>query len=237
MKQSVKEIGLYICVGLLVLVMSWEYQRAAQASVLAENQDIPEDAIRLRILAHSDRAQDQWLKEQVRDQLVQRLNESMQELEGIDEARELIQALLPELEQLVARTITGAGYAYPSSLEYGTIPFPAKLYGQKLYPAGEYEGLLVTIGEGQGSNWWCVLFPPLCFVDFGTSEAIEEGRSAEMEAALDDNMDQKIDDEKDGADKDNDNGDDGDDRVEVRFFILDLVDKIISWFTDERTDG
>jgi stage II sporulation protein R len=214
MNRQTQKVMMYIFISCLVLMVSWEYQRAAQASVISELGGIPNNSLRLRILAHSDSVQDQWLKDQVRDELVTQIDEWVTGLEGIEEAREQVRSALPEIERLVEQTIAAKGFTYPVTVEFGQIPFPAKLYGQQLYPAGEYEGLLVTIGAGQGSNWWCVLFPPLCFVDFGTSEATE--RSEEETVAVQDDagaLDRQQED------------------IEVRFFLLELVHKVIAWFT------
>ena len=66
-------------------------------------------------------------------------------------------------------------------VEFGVVEFPTKLYGEFLYPAGEYEAILITLGEGKGANWWCVLFPPLCFLDFSNGVAVSEGFDEEEE--------------------------------------------------------
>lgn len=168
-----QKIVVYLLVVMVVLVMSWEYQRGAAASVMLDS-TIPDDSIRLRVLSHTDSVQDQWLKNEVRDEVVAHIDEWVKDVASIDEARAKIKQYIPELEKIVEETIEDRGYAYSSSVEFGDIEFPAKLYGQQLYPAGVYEGLLITIGEGQGDNWWCVLFPPLCFVDFGTGETIKQ---------------------------------------------------------------
>lgn len=87
------------------------------------------------------------------------------------EARQMIRQHLPLFQKLAMETIKKYGYAYPVKVQFGQVPFPTKLYGNQVYAAGNYEALLVTIGSGKGGNWWCVLFPPLCFVDMGKGEA------------------------------------------------------------------
>ncbi len=132
---------------------------------------IPEEAIRLRILANSDSASDQLVKRIVRDEVVRAMNSWATGQETIEEARETIRRKLPELQGIVAGVLASRGFSYDSTAELGLVDFPTKMYGNEVYPAGQYEALLITIGEGKGQNWWCVLFPPLCFVDAATGEA------------------------------------------------------------------
>jgi stage II sporulation protein R len=103
---------------------------------------------------------------------------------------------------------------YGSQVEMGLIPFPTKLYGNRLYPAGDYEGLLITLGAGQGENWWCVLFPPLCFVDFGSGEALVDENESDAE---DQNSSAQGQEEEQKE-------------IEVRFFLVELFMKIKNYF-------
>lgn len=158
----------FILIAIIVLIMSWESQRMDAALATG---DIPTEAIRLRILANSDSAADQMVKRVVRDEVVKAMNSWATGPQTIEEARATIQSKLPELESIAANVLKSRGFAYGSSAELGIVDFPTKMYGNKVYPAGQYEALLITIGEGKGQNWWCVLFPPLCFVDAATGEA------------------------------------------------------------------
>lgn len=135
---------------------------------------IPDEAIRLRILANSDNEEDQQLKRMVRDEVNAVISEWVKEITDINKARELIDARIPKIKTIVEEVLKRENKAQSSKVEYGTnVTFPAKLYGNFLYPPGEYEAVLITLGQGKGANWWCVLFPPLCFLDFsnGTSVA------------------------------------------------------------------
>jgi stage II sporulation protein R len=154
-----------ICL-LLVFGYSWYHLQAEDRST------IPQQAIRLRILANSDSAQDQWLKRKVRDRIVQEINSWAEQPKNIAEARQLIKKRLPRLQRLSEQTVAKAGFDYPVKLQFGNVPFPTKLYGEKVYPAGMYEAVLIKIGRAQGDNWWCVLFPPLCFVDMKNGDAV-----------------------------------------------------------------
>jgi stage II sporulation protein R len=167
---------LLLAFSVAVLMMSWEGQLTA-ANVL-NNGPIPQESIRLRIIANSDSVQDQWLKREVRDAIVAQMNEWVTEIRSYEEARQVVAARLPELQQLVDKTIRERGFAYPAVVDFGRVPFPTKLYGSYVYPAGDYEALRVRIGEAKGQNWWCVLFPPLCFIDMSNGDAVQAASAA-----------------------------------------------------------
>ncbi|WP_394138583.1 stage II sporulation protein R [Cytobacillus oceanisediminis] len=136
---------------------------------------IPSEAIRLRILANSDDEEDQELKRKVRDAVNEEITEWVAELTSIEDARNLIQSRLPEIQKIAEEVVEEEGFDQKVNTDFGKVSFPTKLYGQFLYPAGEYEAILITLGEGKGANWWCVLFPPLCFLDFSNGVAVSEG--------------------------------------------------------------
>lgn len=141
-------------------------------------QIIPDEAIRLRILANSDQEEDQQIKRHVRDEVNDQISSWVENIDDIDEARQLIQSRLPEITETAEQVIATYGEQHVQ-VEYSEqVDFPVKLYDSYLYPAGEYEAILITIGEGKGANWWCVLFPPLCFLDFSngtlTADADQE---------------------------------------------------------------
>lgn len=174
--------SIYLALALIFLLVTWEHNRAQAAVVDA---GIPEESIRLRILANSDSPEDQVLKRHVRDAIVEEMNGWVLDPDNLEEARILIRAKLPELSRVVEREVARYGYTYTYQVELGVVPFPAKMYGNKVYPAGDYEALRVTIGQGTGQNWWCVLFPALCFVDGAKGEAVPAGgRSPEEQAKV-----------------------------------------------------
>ncbi|MVP02590.1 stage II sporulation protein R [Paenibacillus lutrae] len=167
----------YTLFAIIIMMMSWEGVRTNAA--LAEPA-IPEQAIRLRILANSDRPEDQAVKSQVRDAILAQMNQWVTGPQTLDEARTIIQENLPLLEKVVAETLQLRGLGnVPYTIELGKVPFPTKMYGNRVYPAGDYEALRVRIGEGKGQNWWCVLFPPLCFVDGVSGEAVAQAAPAD----------------------------------------------------------
>lgn len=136
---------------------------------------IPSDAIRLRILANSDSESDQALKRQVRDAVNKEITKWVANLTSKAEARKLLQAKLPEIKTIAEQVVAENQSTQTVQVDFSKVQFPTKLYGQFLYPAGKYDAILITLGQGKGANWWCVLYPPLCFLDFSNGVAVSEG--------------------------------------------------------------
>ncbi|MFD1780350.1 stage II sporulation protein R [Fredinandcohnia salidurans] len=195
-------------------------------------QVIPDEAIRLRILANSDSEEDQALKRKVRDAVNAEITVWVAELTSIEAARELIQERLPEIEKIVARVLEEEKSNQSYSVDYGrNVQFPTKLYGQFLYPAGEYEAILISIGEAEGANWWCVLFPPLCFLDFSTGDAIEASDEEGTDVAMDqDEQEVEKEDKQDKKDKKEnaENQESEGEEVEVKFFLVEFFTSLFS---------
>lgn len=179
LRVTFKYTAILMCF-LMIIMMAWEGQKsdAAVAEVM-----IPQDSIRLRILANSDGTQDQLIKRQIRDKIVEQMNQWVLELEdpqSLEQARAIIRKHLPELNALVGAELERRNISYAFNVELGVVPFPTKMYGGTVYPAGEYEAVRVTLGAGKGQNWWCVLFPPLCFIDAGSGDAAAPAASKEV---------------------------------------------------------
>lgn len=160
----------YILITLFLLCASFLYNEWATQTAAT----IPDQAIRLRILANSDQAQDQWLKRKVRDAIIENIKTWKQRPKHITDARQIITSKLPQFQQIAEQTLAKHGANQSVKVDFGQVPFPTKLYGDQVYPAGNYEALRVTLGEGKGDNWWCVLFPPLCFIDMSNGDAVPE---------------------------------------------------------------
>ncbi|MDP2872645.1 MAG: stage II sporulation protein R [Bacillota bacterium] len=132
---------------------------------------ISPDYVRIQVVANSDSAADQHVKAAVRDLLRNRLTEPVLDLTCAGDALAYATAELPELEAAVRGVLAAERSNYDCELTVGVMAFPAKSYGGLVVPPGEYPALRVALGQGRGANWWCVLFPPLCFVDIGSSLA------------------------------------------------------------------
>lgn len=177
----------FIIILLVLLLFITILPLHAQDRSVQSNSDyqvIPDEAIRLRILANSDDEDDQLLKKKIRDQVNKEITEWVTEIDQIEDARKLIEQRLPEIEQVVAKTLAENGNNQTYHVDYDqNVSFPAKVYDRYVYPAGEYEAILISLGEAKGANWWCVLFPPLCFLDFSAGTTVAEP-SAEEEVDL-----------------------------------------------------
>lgn len=121
--------------------------------------------IRFHVVANSDTSADQALKRRVRDVIVEYMAPRFREANSLEEAREIAGDNLAAMEKLAAIELKQAGVDYGVEGRLGKFMFPTKTYGKFSLPAGEYEAVRIVLGKGEGANWWCVLFPPLCFVD------------------------------------------------------------------------
>lgn len=164
---------IYLLISLFVGLMSWESQNAQAVSQFHQEVN-EEEAIRLRILANSNSVSDQMLKRDIRDEINAEITKWVQEVKTFEEAVAIIEGNMDEMEAIVARELSKYNKNQDYTVAFNEdVSFPTKLYGDLVYPAGAYQAVLVTIGEGEGENWWCVLFPPLCFLDMDNAEAKE----------------------------------------------------------------
>lgn len=134
---------------------------------------IPDDAIRLRVIPNSDSTYDQSVKLKVRDLIQQEMYELLKDTKGSEEARNKIVLELPKIEDHVKQLLNQEKYPLGYKVSFGQHYFPEKQYKGVTYEAGMYESLLITLGKGEGSNWWCVLFPPLCLIEASESTEVE----------------------------------------------------------------
>lgn len=120
---------------------------------------IPKDSIRFRIIANSNSLQDQRLKFKINSTLLPKIQEIMTKSNSIEDSRTLISKSLPEIYNEVSK------YTNDFNISFGNNYFPEKEYKGVTYEDGEYESLVITLGQGMGDNWWCVMFPPLCLME------------------------------------------------------------------------
>ena len=134
--------------------------------------------IRLHVIANSDSAEDQDLKLKVRDEIIREVG-SLENSESIEDSRAYLENHLKDMEQTADQVIKENGKDYSAQADLGVRWIPAKTYGDMYFPAGNYEALNLTLGKGEGQNWWCVLFPPLCLIEEDTDAMEEAGLSEE----------------------------------------------------------
>ncbi|MDF9409223.1 MAG: Stage II sporulation protein R (spore_II_R) [Pelotomaculum sp. PtaB.Bin013] len=140
--------------------------------------------IRLHIVANSDCVVDQELKRKVRDEIIRYISPEFLEAGNIFTAREIAAANLGKIKEIAAREINAEGKDYSVDVKLDNFTFPTKHYGPFVLPAGDYESVQVVIGSGGGANWWCVLFPPLCFVDMPKGTTVDLPESYNSASSL-----------------------------------------------------
>ena len=138
--------------------------------------DIADSVFRLHIIANSDSDEDQNLKYIVRDKVIEYMSSISQNASSKEEVIEIAKANLDKIQAIAAQTIRDNGYTYSVNVEVGNFSFPSKRYGDITLPPGYYDALRIKIGKAKGQNWWCVMFPPLCFVDVTSGVVPDESK-------------------------------------------------------------
>lgn len=135
---------------------------------------IPKEAIRFRVIANSNSSKDQQNKLIVRDSIQKQMTEDLTSTKNIEEARILIASNLNKYNNLIEKTLQENNINSDFNINYGMNYFPKKVYKGVTYEAGNYESLVITLGDGLGKNWWCVMFPPLCLLEAEETEETTE---------------------------------------------------------------
>ena len=127
--------------------------------------DIQDKLIRFHVIANSDTDEDQNLKLKVRDKVVEALSEKLSNVNSLEKAENILEENIDYVNEIAKEVIEENNYTYEVNTMLSYENFPDKVYGDCVFPQGNYEAFRVIIGEGKGQNWWCVMFPSLCFVD------------------------------------------------------------------------
>lgn len=127
--------------------------------------DISDSIFRLHVIANSDSVEDQNLKYVVRDNVLEYMNSLATNVTNKNEIIQIVSEHLNDFKEVAQNTVYENGFNYEVSVEVGNFEFPVKTYGDISFPAGFYDALRIKIGNADGQNWWCVMFPPLCFID------------------------------------------------------------------------
>lgn len=138
--------------------------------------NISDNVFRLHVIAASDSEDDQSLKYIVRDSVLKYVNKITNKLESKEQIIETVSNNTEEIKKIAEETIKLNGYNYNVEVEIGNFNFPTKTYGDVSFPSGNYDALRIKIGEAKGQNWWCVMFPPLCFVDASSGVLSEDSK-------------------------------------------------------------
>lgn len=175
----VKRILLSLAAGLLaagIAAMGWNLAQVGQ-----QREGLIQSVLRLHIVADSDDPQDQAVKLAVRDALVSEYGQTLSQAESLEQAQELAGRLLPRMLDTARQTVAAQGCTLPITGEVGELSFPAVSYEGYTLPAGEYQAVRIQLGEGEGHNWFCVLYPAVCL---DSSVALEEGMSSQQKEML-----------------------------------------------------
>lgn len=171
-------ICLGLAIGLLAVAADTDWA-VAQSGVIgvadadrAELNLSPDHLIRFHVIANSDSAEDQALKYAVRDAVLKQVAPRLAQSRSLAESRAIILEQQSELVRVATAVVQDWHKDYSVAFDYGMHTFPAKSYGTIVLPGGEYEAVKIKIGQAGGANWWCVLFPPLCFVNVEESTAV-----------------------------------------------------------------
>lgn len=157
-----------ILITIVFLTMVFMFKK-----VSAEELVIPDEAIRFRILANSNSPHDQYIKEKVKEKTQAQIAMLLKDSKTIDEAREKLKNNIKPLKDTIKEALAEEKEEINFDVDYGYHLFPSKEYKGITYNEGYYESLLVTLGKGEGDNWWCVLFPPLCLIEAEESTEVE----------------------------------------------------------------
>lgn len=152
---------LTILIFLYITLLSFNYSQAISTN-------LSDSVFRLHIIANSDSSADQELKLKVRDNIIKYMNTLTASSSNKSEVISIASNHLNSFKEIALNTIKENGYNYNVNVEIGNFYFPTKTYGDISFPSGNYDALKIEIGEAIGQNWWCVLFPPLCFVNSST---------------------------------------------------------------------
>lgn len=190
--------------------------------------DIKDKLIRFHVIANSDTEEDQNLKLKVRDKVVEALTEKLSGVESLEEAEEILEDNIDYVNQIAREVISSNNYDYEVNTMLSYENFPNKVYGDYVFPQGNYEAYRVIIGSGQGQNWWCVMFPSLCFVDESKSDVDstnlkEEIENIEAKENKEDNKeDNKVEENTSDLNKEDNNKSD----IKIKFKIVEVINDL-----------
>lgn len=158
----------------------WKYQEYQLQQTQLE---IAEKVLRFHVRANSDSREDQALKLKVRDAIGTLMQRRLVGVDQLDECGRIVNENLAEIIDTAEKTVRQEGYTYPVTAQVATVEFPQKTYGNYTFPAGAYQALNVVIGSGRGQNWWCVMYPNMCFHD-AVYEVVDEEAEKSLQRVL-----------------------------------------------------
>ena len=179
-KESKRSLWLMRCivniVGILVILFLVGKENNFKVQKTYQEQ-LAQEILRFHVIANSDSEKDQNLKLKVKEGILNMLCPMLSEATTKNEAKSIIYNHIKEVETEANKIIAKEGYHYKSQAVLGKTTFPIKQYGDMVVPAGEYEAFRILLGEAKGKNWWCIMFPTLCYVDEVFDVITEENKA------------------------------------------------------------
>ncbi|GAA0744173.1 stage II sporulation protein R [Clostridium oceanicum] len=183
--------------NVVVILLFIVFNNAASAKEgTSVQKDIASKIIRFHVIANSNNVQDQSLKLKIKDEIIKYMNPKLSKSKDICESREILKREDKNIIKIANKVIEEKGYSYSLKTTLDKENFPIKTYGNITLPQGKYEAYRVVIGNGKGQNWWCVMFPPLCFVDVTKGEVSSKKTENQMKKIISKNEYNKIDNKK-----------------------------------------
>lgn len=172
---------------ILIILFTIFIFTCAYSYVSAISDNLYNSIFRLHVIANSDSEEDQNLKYIVRDNLITYINENCKDFSSKDDVVQYANNHIEEIKKIAENTVKQNGFNYHVTIEIGKFDFPTKSYGDISFPSGLYDALRVKIGKSAGKNWWCVMFPPLCFVDTTTGIVSNSSKESLQETLSEEN--------------------------------------------------
>lgn len=170
-------------------------------------EEVKNSLIRFHVIANSDTNEDQSLKLKVRDEVINYLYPYLNKSDSLDDSREIIKNNFEEVKLIAEKVIKENNYNYDVDIQLSRENFPEKAYGNIVLPQGNYEAFRIIIGSGQGRNWWCVMFPPLCFVDESKAKIEYEKTQNKIKEEV--------------------NKKDSKDNIKIKFKVVEVIDNLL----------
>lgn len=178
-----KKISILLTLAIIITMFSAYKSNSIKAADVSI-EDISNKLIRFHVIANSDNESDQALKLQIRDKVLQYISPKLNNSKSIEESRKILDIENENILNIAKEVINENGYSYDVESTLSKEYFPVKTYGNITLPQGKYEAYRIVIGSGEGQNWWCVMFPPLCFVDVTKGSIAYEETEKQMKEVL-----------------------------------------------------
>jgi len=205
-----KKIIFALALGILITAAIGAYAQNTQ-------NDIAHSLVRLHIVANSDSAEDQAVKLQVRDAVIAAMGDKLESAKTPQEAQDIINDNLEFIESIADEVLKHNDFDYTATAMVGNFSFPTKKYANITLPPGNYDALRIVLGGGGGQNWWCVMFPPLCFTDQASGKVSDEDMTMLKNSMSADSYELIT------------NTDNGEMPVQFKFKLLELWDEVVHW--------